>query len=223
MRRHRLTRLLPVVGALVTGLLLALPLAANQDAGGPRTAGATAGDATSREARGGEPDAADPTPVEYSALAVRTTTTPAATVPVTITIERWSTEAEQQKLYTALAEQGPDKLLDVLQQLPSLGRFSSTGTVGYELHYATQSRTPEGGSRVSLATNRWISFGEAASGGRSLDYPFTVIELRLNEDGEGEGKMSFATQIGFNRELNILTLENYENQPVLLQGVKRVD
>jgi hypothetical protein len=36
-----------------------------------------------------------------------------------------------------------------------------------------------------------------------------MIELRLNRDGEGEGKMSIATRITGNRELGLIELEDY--------------
>ena len=62
---------------------------------------------------------------------------------------------------------------------------------------------------------------EAANRPRTIDYPFTVIELRLNGDGEGEGKMSVATKIIADKENNIVTLENYGTQPVLLTNIKR--
>lgn len=48
---------------------------------------------------------------------------------------------------------------------------------------------PDGGERVVLVTDRRIGFWEAANQPRSIDYPFTVIELRLQADGEGEGKI----------------------------------
>ena len=54
-----------------------------------------------------------------------------------------------------------------------------------------------------LVTDRRIGFWEAANQPRSIDYPFTVIELRLNSDGEGEGKMSIATKIIADKEDNI--------------------
>ena len=80
---------------------------------------------------------------------------------------------------------------------------------------------PDGGERVVLVTDRRIGFWEAANQPRSIDYPFTVIELRLNRDGEGEGKMSIATKIIADKENNIVTLENFETQPVRLTNVKR--
>jgi len=48
-----------------------------------------------------------------------------------------------------------------------------------------------------------------------------VIEMRINRDGVGEGKMSIATKITLDKDKKMLELENYGTQPVLLQNVKR--
>jgi len=47
------------------------------------------------------------------------------------------------------------------------------------------------------------------------------IELHLNTNGEGEGKMSYATRITADPESNTVILENWGTSPVLLQGVHR--
>ncbi|MBI4485434.1 MAG: hypothetical protein HY655_05435, partial [Acidobacteria bacterium] len=100
--------------------------------------------------------------------------------------------------------------------------IQSPGSIGYDLRYAHRVKGPDGGVRVVLATDRRIGFWEAVNQPRSIDYPFTVIELRLNSEGEGEGKMSLATKITVDADAKILTLENYDMQPVLLQSVKSV-
>jgi len=53
-------------------------------------------------------------------------------------------------------------------------------------------------------------------------YPFTVIELRLSSNGEGEGKMSIATRIVANRDPGVIEFEDYALQPVLLMHVRCV-
>jgi hypothetical protein len=73
---------------------------------------------------------------------------------------------------------------------------------------------PEGGERVVLVTDRRIGFWEAANQPRLIDYPFTVIELHLNRDGEGEGKMSIATK-------SDLRPERKHDQPGKLSDIAR--
>lgn len=144
-----------------------------------------------------------------------------ATGTIEIVVNRWSTEAERSRLLSVLMDKGPEKLLDTLQDMPRVGYFRPVDSIGYDLHYAARTPLPEGGQRIVLGTDRRISFWEAANRPRSIDYPFTVIELRLNRDGEGEGKLSLATKITGDKENGIITLEDYGTQPVLLQSVKR--
>jgi hypothetical protein len=140
---------------------------------------------------------------------------------IEIVVERWSTDANRDKLMKVMMDKGPDKLLDVLQDLPRMGYFRAPGQVGIDIHFARRIPQAEGGERVVLVTDRRIGFWEATNQPRSIDYPFTVIELRLNRDGEGEGKMSLATKIIADKDNKIVTLENYDTQPVMLNNVKR--
>lgn len=120
-----------------------------------------------------------------------------------------------------MLSKGPEKLLDAMQAMPRMGHFGAPGNLSWDIHFARRTPLPEGGERVTLITDRRIGFWEAANQPRSIDYPFTVIELRLNADGEGEGKMSIATKVIHDKENNMITLENYETQPVRLTNVKR--
>jgi len=141
--------------------------------------------------------------------------------PIDITVERWSTGADRDKLMSVLLNQGPEKLLDVLHDMHHVGYFNAPGQLRWELRFARKVPQPDGGSRVVLATDRPISFRETARQSRTLDYPFTVIELRLNSDGEGEGMMSLATKIIPDKEANMVTLENWGTMPVQLKNVQR--
>lgn len=158
---------------------------------------------------------------EFTAWAINMEGVPGrSTTTVDITIERWSTDAERQLLIDALKEKGQDGLLRALQKLPRVGRMRTPDSIGYDLHYARQNPLDEGGRQIVIATDRPIGFWEARNRPRSIDYPFTVIELRLNKDGVGEGKMLPGTKIYIDRKNN-LVLENYGTQPVRLTEVKK--
>ena len=143
------------------------------------------------------------------------------TLSVEMVVNRWSTDAERDRLLSVLLEKGPDKLLSALQQNPRVGYIRTPDSIGYDLHFARKNALPDGGERVILATDRYIGFWEAAHSPRTIDYPFTVIELHIGPNGEGEGKMSLYTKIMVDKESNSIILENYGTQPVLLQAVKR--
>jgi hypothetical protein len=139
---------------------------------------------------------------------------------VIIQIDRWSSEAERQNLRKVFFEKGPDKLLDALQDTKRVGFMRLPNSIGYDLRAARLDPLEDGGQRVLILTDRRIGFREAASQPRTVDYPFTLIEIRLNKDGEGEGRMSVATKITFNEKKNTLELENYSSEPVRLQNVR---
>jgi hypothetical protein len=162
------------------------------------------------------------TPERFTAMAVNMGAPGRAGAgTVEIVVNRWSSDAERQRLMHVLMDQGADKLLDTLQKLPRVGYFRTPESLGYDLHYAHRTPLPDGGERVVLVTDRRIGFWEAANQARTLDYPFTMIELHMNKDGEGEGKLSLATKIIADKENGIVTLENYASQPVLLTSVKQ--
>ena len=163
----------------------------------------------------------DTSPIRLTAWAVNMSNiATGSNATVDINVERWSTEEDRQKLISTFLEKGPEKLLDALQDLKRVGYIRLPTSVGYDLHFAREVPLDEGGRRIIIATDRRIGFAEARNQPRSIDYPFTLIEIRLKPDGTGEGKMALATKISVNKKLNTVELENYSSEPVRLQNVK---
>jgi len=155
----------------------------------------------------------------FSAVAVNNSTVGRAGAgPVDITITQWTSEADRDRLMALFKEKGDKALLSALQDQKPVGTISTPGSVAYDLRYARQIPTAEGGRRIILATDRPMGFWEASEHTRSVDYPFTLIELRLDKNGTGEGKLSVATKLTL--ENNTLVIENYADQPVMLNEVK---
>jgi hypothetical protein len=146
---------------------------------------------------------------------------PARVDRVEIVVNQWSPRLQRDRLIAVLFEKGPEKLLDVLQELPKVGYFRTPESLAYDLRYAQRTSLPDRGERVVLATDRYVRFWEAARGSRTLDYPFTIIELRLDGDGHGDGKMSIATRVTADKKTNTIELENWGTQPVMLKDVRR--
>ncbi len=148
---------------------------------------------------------------------------------VAIHINSWSTAAERQRLIAAMVDKGEDALLSALQKARVVGRWNIPGymgpdvhqlRLGHDIHYAYQSPLPEGGKRIVIATDRYIGFVEARNQPRSIDYPFTLMEMHVDKDGKGEGKLAVATKISFDKKKNQITLENYSSEPVRLQNLE---
>jgi hypothetical protein len=142
---------------------------------------------------------------------------------VDITIDRWSTDAERKGLVDAFLREGSgDALLHALQKTKRVGFIRLPNTLGYDLHYARQVSGEDGGRRIIIATDRRISFWEAREQPRTMDYPFTLIEMRLDKNDAGEGKLALATKISLSKDKQHIELENYGSEPVRLNEIKKV-
>jgi hypothetical protein len=171
-----------------------------------------------------------PLPLRLSAFAVNMSTVkPGTTAVMDIRITRWSTAAERERLLTTAVEKGQDALLRELQRMPDHGRMSIPGwtgpdphnaRLGWPLHYAWMTPGEDGGHRIAIATDRYIGFWEARNSPRTMDYPFTLIEMRIGTDGRGVGKMAVATKIEFDKKKKQMVLENYASEPVRLNEIK---
>ena len=116
-------------------------------------------------------------------------------------------------------------LATALSKAPTVGYFWTNEVVGYSIKYAYRTPLPDGGERIILATDRRLGGGTAGwkpnATGTPTDYDFTLIEVRIDPKGVGEGKASLTSKVIFDSEAKTVALENYSSTPVLLQGVKK--
>ncbi len=146
-------------------------------------------------------------------------------------VRRWSSEDDRHEVLAILTgDAGSDAdnaTLTRLLEVPSVGfLWPGASGIGYSLKYASRLATPDGGERITFITGRSVG----ALGGelwRAVDEPtppvdgYTVIELRLDGDGHGEGKMSLAAEVVFDTAGGLVALDHYETAPVLLEAVTR--
>jgi hypothetical protein len=158
-------------------------------------------------------------PARFNAVAVNMNRGAAGTVEVVV--DRWSSDADRDRLIGVMFDQGPERLLAELQKMPRMGYIRTPGRIGWDIHFAAHVPAKDGGERIVLVTDRHMGFREVANRHRSVDYPFTVIELNVQKSGDGDGKISVATRILPDKGGRIVTLENYDIQPVLLTKVTR--
>jgi hypothetical protein len=137
-----------------------------------------------------------------------------------IGIERWSTDAERDRLVETLTTKGHEALLDRLRDLPRVGYIRTPTSVGWDLHFARAHKLDDGGRQIIIATDRPMGFREAANRPRSFDYPFTLLDIRFNGDGKGVGKMAFASKITHNKKTGAIEIENFGIEPVRLTDVR---
>ncbi|MGE3490265.1 MAG: hypothetical protein AB7N29_09685 [Vicinamibacterales bacterium] len=155
---------------------------------------------------------------EFTAVAIVNNNLASGLGRVIMQVSRWSSEAERTRLAETLLQKGPDELLDVLRDNRSVGTIRTPDSLGYDLRYAHQEPGKDGGRRIVIATDRPISFWEARNQPRTIDYPFTVIQMEIGPEGKGKGTMSYATKITVRAKT--VELENFASSPVMLTEVE---
>jgi len=156
-------------------------------------------------------------PEDFTAVAIVNNNLASGAGTVLIHISRWSTESERSRLIQTLQAKGSEQLLDELKDMKSVGTIRTPDSLAYDLRYALQRQGEDGGRQIVLATDRPIGFWEAVHQPRTIQYPFTVIQMQIAQDGKGKGTLSVATKI-VARD-NVVELENFATQPVMLSEI----
>jgi hypothetical protein len=131
---------------------------------------------------------------------------------VNIIIEEFSTNDDQKALLEAFNQKQNEGLVNALHKMKSKGRISITGTLGYDVNYIKKFDLPDGGTKIRLVTDRPITFGEAWSDSRSMDYSLSGAEIILSADKKkNSGMLAPACKFKINKE-NHLELELLQNE-----------
>lgn len=155
---------------------------------------------------------------DFVAVAVANNNIQSGSGTVLISIERWSTAAERERLASILLNKGPRALLDALQDVQPVGRIRTPDSIGYDLRYAHQTPGEDGGRRIVIATDRPIGFWELWNRPRTVDYPFTIVQMQLGADGRGTGTLSEFTKVLALKDT--IYLENFASAPVMLTDIR---
>ena len=130
---------------------------------------------------------------------------------VTLRIEEFSSADDQKALLEAFNQKGNEGLTNALDKMHSKGRMQITGTLGYEVTYIRQWTEPDGSTKYRLVTDRPITFGEAWSDSRSMDYSISGVEIIISADKKKRtGTLFPLVKLKLNKE-NHIELETYQN------------
>jgi hypothetical protein len=112
------------------------------------------------------------------------------------------------------------RLSTAIKAAPTLGYLWTAGVTGYSIKYAWRSPAIEGRARIVLVTDRRLNAQAADSAPTSsaaADADFTVIEMRIDGQGVGEGKTSLTTSVAIDTEAKTLALDGYAAAPTLFK------
>jgi len=141
---------------------------------------------------------------------------------VDIAVRRWSTEVEKDRFARTLLDRGCIALSGVLRTAPIVGEFRTPVTMPSDLQFAWQEPVEDGGRRIILVAGRAMGIWKDATWLEPPAETFTVVEIRLNADDEGEGKVATGGDIVVNRSLDLIELGNYDSEPVRLAHVRKM-
>ena len=115
-------------------------------------------------------------------------------------------------------------LAKALQQATTLGYLWSREVSGYAIRYAGKFANADGSERIVLITQRRLGAVNdlwKPAAGEEPAYDFSVIELRVKANGDGEGKISLNGKVAPDGALNMIALENYDALPVVFSHVQQ--
>ena len=155
----------------------------------------------------------------YSAVAMGTGgTVGGKTKPFDFRITAYTTDEELNNFATLLKEKGQDALRGALEK-EDKGRVNPVGSVGNQIAVARK-RQVGTETIITIVTARIMPFIELYNNGRSTDYPFGYLQVKLNDKGEGTGQIMAAAKIRFNKKEGRYEIESYGNQYIKAANVR---
>ena len=135
----------------------------------------------------------------------------------TLRIKGVSGEADSQRFLSELQSGGQRELLDSIRN-QDLGDISIGNQLGRRINMIWVDDV-DGRKKLTAIFERWLGFAELRGGYRSLDYPFSYIELYIDPaTGRGEGTYFAAAKIKYRN--NNVEVEDFATFPSRLMNVR---
>ncbi|MBX3244421.1 MAG: hypothetical protein KF685_08195 [Acidobacteria bacterium] len=152
------------------------------------------------------------------------TSTRTVTRNFTLNINSKTSDTESDRLIGILQDKGQTDLVESMRDL-DLGTFILSGRLGDKLN-VVRTKTVDGKERIIAAFVRRTELPEIRWGYRSLDYPFTVIELLIDPaTGKGEGTFIGAARVKWNKNADsrdeTIEIEGFATFPGKIVNIKR--
>ena len=135
------------------------------------------------------------------AQAYGTSTQMGKSARISLIIYQYSTPDDQKILIESFKKGQNDGLANALEKMKTVGRISITGTLGFDVSYIHEIKTPTGRS-IRFVTNRRIAFGESYWNTQSQSFNLTAGEIRINDKdkNKSDGVLYPASQLTINQD-----------------------
>ena len=136
----------------------------------------------------------------------------------TLKIDSITPEDEVKRMLAALQNGGQDELQKILGH-QKRGTLQIGARLSHDIQAVWVTQTEEG-RKIYALSERWLGFGELRRGTRSVDYPFTFVELYVEDDGKAEGELIPAARVRAKKGMTI-EVENFGIYPARLTNVRQ--
>lgn len=137
----------------------------------------------------------------------------------TLRINGRTSDEQAKQFLSILQNNGQEALLKAIDD-NDLGSFSVGNSIAPDINVVRVS-SENGMKRIFVVFKRWTYLAEARYGTRSLDYPFGVVEIYIDEKtGAGEGTYIAAARVSW-EDNNTVEIENFATYPIKLVNVKQ--
>ncbi len=164
--------------------------------------------------------AQDQTPEAYSGVAIGTGgSVGGKSIHFDFRVTQYTTDEDVQKFAQLLKDKGTDVLRRALEK-ENKGRISVVGSTGNQIAIARK-RTQGADTIITIITARTLPFAELYNNGRSTDYPFGYLQVKLDAQGKGDGQIMAAAKLRFDKKSGQYQIESFGNQYIKANNVRR--
>ena len=120
---------------------------------------------------------------------------------IRLIIYEYSTPDDRKILVESFQKGQNNGLANALERMKAVGRITIPGTLGFDVSYIHEIKTPTGRS-IRFVTNRKIAFGEAYWNTQSQSFNLTAGEIRINDKdkSKSDGVLYPASQLTINKD-----------------------
>jgi hypothetical protein len=138
---------------------------------------------------------------QIDAHATGTSTQLGQNFTVRLIIYEYSTPEDRKILVESFQKGQNNGLANALEKMKAVGRITMPGTLGFDVSYIREIKTPTGRS-IRFVTNRKIAFGESYWSTQSQSFNLTAGEIRINDrdKNKSDGVLFPASQLTINKD-----------------------
>ena len=140
------------------------------------------------------------------------------TIQFNFRITQYTTDEEVQNFAQLVKDKGTDGLRRALEK-EDKGRINAVGSTGNQIAVARK-RQEGSDTIVTIVTARTMPFMELYNNGRTTDYPFGYLQVKLDANGQGTGQIMAAARIRFDKKKGEYQIESFGNQYIKATNIR---